>query len=104
MSYRRKSGLGMASLILGVLSPIGGGPFTAIPGAIIGHMARTRIRNFPERYSGDGMALMGLVLSYFVLALCVLALLVGAYWALTGELNTMLKAGSEYIEKLKTAL
>jgi hypothetical protein len=70
------TGLAVTSLILGILS------FcflfiTAIPAVITGHMALGRIRREPEKHGGKGMAIAGLVLGYFGLALLVPFFLAG---------------------------
>ena len=83
MAYRRTSGLGISSLILGVLSLILGGPFTAIPGVITGHMARTRIRNFPERYAEAGNSIFAAVEGGEVVGVCALKRDADGGWELT---------------------
>ncbi len=58
--------LAIAALILGILSFF----FyfiTAIPGIILGHMARSKSKRFPVKYTGKGMALAGLIMSYLML-------------------------------------
>jgi len=65
-----ENGLAIASLILGILS-IFFYFLTAIPGIITGHMARSRVKNQPEKYTGKGMALAGLILSYIMLIISV---------------------------------
>lgn len=104
MPYRKKNGLAVSSLILGLVSFILGGPLTAIPGVITGHMARTRVRNFPDRYLGYGIALIGLILNYFVLALFILAMMIVAYWYSTGELNEIFQTGMQQMEQLRLLL
>jgi acyl carrier protein len=84
----RNSNLAVVSLISGILSwfvlPIVG----AIVAVVTGHMARAEIRARQGRLSGDGFAVVGLVLGYLHLVLMVLILLailafVGAFatWA-----------------------
>ncbi len=67
------SGLAIASLILS----IGGLSFLpflgSIVGVILGYMARSDIRRRPEQVSGDGMALVGLILGWLGIGLTVLA-------------------------------
>lgn len=60
--------LGIVSLVLGLLS-VAFGPFTAIPGIIVGHIARSKKKN-------DGLALGGLIVSYLMLVLFI-AMIVG---------------------------
>ena len=62
---RRKTGLGTASLVLGLLSFIPCLPFiTGIPAVITGHIARSRAKKQPEIYDGGGRALAGLIMGY----------------------------------------
>lgn len=61
-----KNGLGIASLVLGILSLMCFGILTGIPAIITGHMARGRAKRLPEVYGGQGMALAGLILGYVV--------------------------------------
>jgi hypothetical protein len=75
----KKNGLAIASLILGILSLMFY-IFTAIPGIITGHMARSRVNKNPDEYSGKGMALAGLIFSYIMLALS-LVLIAGIVFA-----------------------
>lgn len=69
--------LAVTSLVLGILS------FflfllSAIPAIITGHMALSRIRREPARYSGRGLATAGLVLGYLNIAMIpVIAILAG---------------------------
>jgi len=58
-------GKATASLILGILSLLLCLGFVAgIPAIILGHMARTAIRQSMGRLKGDGMALAGLIMGY----------------------------------------
>ncbi|MGH9781435.1 MAG: DUF4190 domain-containing protein [Candidatus Acidiferrales bacterium] len=45
------------------------GFLTGLPAVILGHMAKTEIKNSNGRLRGDGMALTGLILGYLSLAL-----------------------------------
>jgi len=69
------SGLAIASLILG----IGGLTFLPLLGSIVavilGYMARGEIRRSPGQVTGDGVALVGLVLGWIGIGLTVLAFL-----------------------------
>jgi hypothetical protein len=69
------SGLAIASLILG----IGGLTFLpllgSIVGVILGYMARAEIRRRPGEVTGDGLALIGLILGWIGIGLAVLAFL-----------------------------
>ena len=71
------SGLAIGSLVCGILELFTLG-FAAIPAVILGHMARTHIRQTGER--GDGMAIAGLVLGYLgigIWTLIIIALTAG---------------------------
>jgi hypothetical protein len=78
-SYRAgntTSSLAVVSLVFGILAwcvlPFIG----AIVAVICGHLARGEIRRSPpdNRTEGDGLAVVGLVLGYVHLALCVLCI------------------------------
>lgn len=72
---RQTSALAITSLVSALL----GWSFVPLIGSIVaivtGHLARSEIRAQPERYEGDGLALVGLVLGYLAIGLGVLALL-----------------------------
>ena len=75
---RLKTGLGTASLVLGLLSFLPCLPFlTGLPAVITGHIARRRAKKHPEIYSGGGRALAGLIMGYlsipYTVVLAVLA-------------------------------
>jgi len=59
-----KKGLAITSLVLGLLGILCFGLITGLPAVICGHIARSRARRDPSRYSGGGLALAGLVLGY----------------------------------------
>lgn len=63
---QKTSGLAIASLVLGILSFFSMG-ITSLPAVICGHMSRSRIKKSPERLSGSGIALAGLITGYFCL-------------------------------------
>jgi hypothetical protein len=69
------SGQAIASLVLG----IGGLTFLPLVGSIIavilGPMARSEIRRRPDQVSGDGVALVGMILGWIGIGLTVLGLL-----------------------------
>lgn len=75
--------LAVWSLILGVLSIIPCGPIAAIPAIICGHRARSRIKIEADVYTGDGMALAGLIMGYFSIVLFFLLALIGIMIAIT---------------------
>lgn len=55
--------MSMAALFCGVLS-LFLGVVAAIPGIIVGHIARSRIKDNPYRFGGSRLALVGLAISY----------------------------------------
>lgn len=59
------SGKAIASLVLGIISIFGCvfGVVAAIPGIILGFIARSEIKRQPDRVSGEGVALAGIILS-----------------------------------------
>ena len=63
------NGLAVAALICGV-AQIMTGPLTGIPAIILGHIARSRIRQTGEQ--GAGLALAGLILGYAGLVLFII--------------------------------
>jgi len=67
--------MAIASLVLG----IGGLTFLPLVGSIIavilGPMARNEIRRRPDQVSGDGVALVGMILGWIGIGLTVLGLL-----------------------------
>jgi competence protein ComGC len=67
-----KKGLAITSLILGLLSVVCFLFITGLPAIICGHIAYSRARRDPTRYSGAGMAIAGLVLGYASIVLSVL--------------------------------
>jgi hypothetical protein len=62
------------SLVLAVLSFVGGWLFTAIPAVICGHVARSRIRKSGGALRGKGIATAGLILGYIALVLGVMGI------------------------------
>lgn len=65
--------LAVGSIICGILSFFAGGPFLSIPGVIMGHVARRRARNNNDTQAA-GWALLGLILSYALIAFVGIAL------------------------------
>ena len=72
VSYPRLS-LSRAALVCGFLS-LFLGFLIAVPGIIIGHTARSQIRDNPYRFGGDKLALTGLMLSYLAGALSLMTI------------------------------
>src|SRR5690349_6802826 len=64
----RKSGLAIASLVLGITSMCLT-VFTGVPAVIMGHIARSRAKRDPENYGGEGLALGGLITGYIGIAI-----------------------------------
>lgn len=62
---KTNSPLAVWSLVLGILSLVSCGPLTGVPAIICGHMARTQIKTNPDKLTGAGMALAGLIMGYF---------------------------------------
>ena len=82
----RRDGLAITSLVLAIV-----GLFTfAVPSivaVILGHIAKSKIRQFPAIYGGAGMATAGLIIGYITIGLLVLWLgitLFGGLWAYHG--------------------
>jgi hypothetical protein len=95
MGNERRSGLAVASLVLGLLSFVLS-IFTAIPAVICGHIAKSRIRKNSEEISGRGMATAGLVLGYLHIGFLFVLFFVGMIAALAATL--MLDNRSKAIE------
>jgi hypothetical protein len=64
--------LAIAALVCGVAQLVAG-PLTGIPAIILGHIARSRIRQTGE--AGEGMALAGLILGYIGLVLFIIVVI-----------------------------
>lgn len=60
----QKSGLSIASLVLGILSLVCFSLLAGIPAIICGHVARAKIKKSGGRLTGAGMALAGLIMGY----------------------------------------
>jgi hypothetical protein len=71
--------LALVALILSITSWVMGLLIlTSIPAVICGHIAKSRVRNDPQRYGGDVMATIGLVIGWVnvgVTAVGILAIL-----------------------------
>jgi len=81
---KKKKGLSIASLIFGI---IGTAPLlstASIVAIILGHISLSKIKKSPEKYSGKGLAMVGLILGYLGL---VIAIMLGV---MRGVLNTKL--------------
>ena len=50
-------------------------PIFSIPAVILGHLSRAKLRREPE-YTGDGMALAGLICGYIGICISVLGILI----------------------------
>jgi uncharacterized protein DUF1707/uncharacterized protein DUF4190 len=58
------NGQAIASLVCGICAPFTGG-LSAIPAVVLGHMAKSRIRQTGQQ--GEGLAIGGLVIGYLVI-------------------------------------
>jgi prepilin-type processing-associated H-X9-DG protein len=73
-------GLAVTSLVLGILSYLCLlGPLLAVPGVITGHMALSRIRQYPNDLRGHGLAVAGLVMGYVNLAVFAALLVIAGF-------------------------
>jgi hypothetical protein len=75
-----EQGLAIASLVCGILSFLCCNILTGIPAIILGIMAINKEKSDPQRYTGKGMAIGGLVLggvSVLIFFVYILALLAG---------------------------
>jgi type II secretory pathway pseudopilin PulG len=77
MDPKRTEGLAITSLILGILSFVALTIFGAIPAIVCGHIAKSRIRQNPDKLEGNGMATAGLILGYLHIALLALVFVIG---------------------------
>jgi ribosomal protein L40E len=73
----RTSPLAIWSLVLGILGFLCCGFFTAIPGVVCGHLARSRIRQSGGLISGDGLALAGLIVGYASMVIYAMMIIFG---------------------------
>ena len=71
--------LAIWSLVLGIVSFVMCGPLTAIPGLILGVVARRQIRESSGAFGGEALALVGIILSAVNLAVSIIGL---AVWLL----------------------
>ncbi|OGT28499.1 MAG: hypothetical protein A2Z17_02490 [Gammaproteobacteria bacterium RBG_16_66_13] len=67
------STLALVSLVSGIASWIVLPAIGAVVAVITGHMARREIRANPGRFSGDGLAMAGLILGYVQIGIIVLS-------------------------------
>lgn len=95
---QQSKGLSITALVLGLLSLLLG-LLTAVPGIIVGHIARSKAKKNPEHYGGSGMALTGLILSYAVIILSVALL----YFFFTNpEMQEVFKDAMEQAKQQQT--
>ncbi len=73
MESQKNVGQAIASMVLGILSLILFGIFTAIPAVICGHIAKSKIKANPA-LQGGGLATAGLVMGYLVIGFSILIL------------------------------
>lgn len=69
-----KTGLAIASLVLGVLSLLCCGLLLGIPAIILGHLAHNRARRSPGEFGGASFAIAGFVMGYCSVVATVLLL------------------------------
>ena len=75
--------LAVASLVLSILGAFGCGCFlVAIPGVICGHIALKQMNLEPNRYTGRGIVLAGLIIGYVAIALWILTAISRLLWSL----------------------
>ncbi len=72
---QESNGLAIASMVLGIISFVCGGPFAALPAVICGHLANGKIRRGEMARDAKGFATAGLVLGYINLAVITLGVL-----------------------------
>lgn len=69
IAYPPTNGLATASLVLGILSLLCGGPLLGIPAVICGHMGLAQIKRSGGQQEGGGKAIAGLVTGYISIAM-----------------------------------
>lgn len=74
MEAKKTVGQATASMVLGILSLVMLGLLTAIPAVICGHMAKKKIKQDPDQFTGEGSALAGLIMGYISIGLNVLVI------------------------------
>lgn len=72
------------SLVLGILGFLCCYCFTGIPAVICGHVARGAIKREPQRLGGSGIALAGLILGYFSIAVSAMLMILSGSGAMDG--------------------
>jgi len=82
--YQQTSSLALVSLVAGILGISIAPLLGSIIAVVTGHMARREIAASGGQLSGDGLAVAGLVLGYFVIISSVLAACLIAALALFG--------------------
>lgn len=82
------SGRAIASMILSLVSLVAGcGPFTSVPGMILGKMEMNAIRDGQAPRAGEVFAKVGFYFGLVVTALTCLAVLIALFFAFIGALN-----------------
>jgi hypothetical protein len=69
-SFKPSNVLAIASLVCGILGGYKMSTFSLIA-VVVGHLSLNKIKNNPDRYSGKVIAIAGLILGYFGLAITV---------------------------------
>lgn len=70
-AIKKKTGMAVTSLVLGILSCACFGILVGIPAIILGHIAYNRARKLPDQYGGGRLALVGFVTGYASLIMTV---------------------------------
>ncbi len=92
MTDIKKQGLAKISLSLGFVSLfLMLGLFTALPGIIIGHIARSRAINYPNQYAGSRIAMMGLLMGYLSIMVLIILIFIGHHLNTNGDLIPLLE-------------
>jgi len=86
-------GMATASLVCGIMSMTCCGFFTGIPAIILGHKAKTKIKQSSNTLSGEGLALAGLILGYVNLALSIILIPIYAAIAIPAFVQARNNAG-----------
>ncbi len=81
------NGLAIASLVCGVASLVT--CVSCIPAVILGHMARSQIRDSNGAQQGEGLALAGLIIGYVVIGLFVGYIIFAIVLAATSDTNSL---------------
>ena len=73
---KKSRGLAIVSLVFGLMGNASALSTLGIVGVVCGHLALHKIKKNPDKYTGKGLAIAGLILGYFGI---LTALAIGAY-------------------------